>query len=206
MKPIKMFGLAGLLVLTTMAFAGVSSAMAESTALCDQDPGNGAHEVCPASHLVAHVHEVTVGKMKILTNVLTVECDALFLGDVTSANNLGNPLEIAGHYTYMNCGSCTVTEESAIATLKVLKEGHEKAKVTGEAEFRAVCGAVIKCTYNWVGLNSVAKGPLLSAVSNPNGESVIQGAALNPVLGPLCPTTRILHFTTTPLVATYITE
>ena len=193
MKPIKMFGLAGLLVLTTMAFAGVSSAMAESTALCDQDPGNG-------------VHEVTVGKMKILTNVLTVECDALFLGDVTSANNLGNPLEIAGHYTYMNCGSCTVTEESAIATLKVLKEGHEKAKVTGEAEFRAVCGAVIKCTYNWVGLNSVAKGPLLSAVSNPNGESVIQGAALNPVLGPLCPTTRILHFTTTPLVATYITE
>src|SRR5689334_13354923 len=101
-----MLGLAATAALLVMAF-DASLAMAETTSLCDTDPGTGAHEVCPAGHLPSHVHKITktkakllVGsipypsrhvheatatgkKAKLLTTFLTVECDVLFLGLAT---------------------------------------------------------------------------------------------------------------------------
>ena len=58
---------------------------------------------------ITHVHEVSVGKAKLLSWFLTVECDVEFEGD--SLGEAG-PLVIHGNFTYTNCGSCTVTETS----------------------------------------------------------------------------------------------
>ncbi len=57
MKLIKMFGLAVLAALMAMAFVGTGSAMAESTSLCTEDPGEG--KACPEGKSLTHLHETT---------------------------------------------------------------------------------------------------------------------------------------------------
>jgi hypothetical protein len=204
-KSIKMFGLAALAAVMAMAFVGASSAMAEHTALCATD------EALCASPL-AHVHEESVGKAKLLSSI-TVECNVLFLGDalLVSGVALANPLKIHGTFTYTNCGSCVVTEESSPAEIKILKLGHETADVTGEGLVHVECSGFIDCSYNGVGLKGTATGPLLAKknakgeVEHPNGEVVIAGQTTNKETGGfLCPATSKLDITTTPLSATYI--
>src|SRR5262245_15304745 len=87
-KPIKMFGLAALLALMVMAFLGASSAMAETTALCETEAG----PENPCESMITHVHETSVSKAKLLSTS-TVECDVLFLGDVQEE---GSPMIING--------------------------------------------------------------------------------------------------------------
>src|SRR5690349_21493667 len=122
-----MFGLAALTALLAMALVGASSAMAEGTALCSTE------EIpCDA---VAAVHETTISghPAELLSPLGTITCDVLYLGDTVEGT--GEPLEISGEFTYSNCelgGSCTAKEENGPAEIKVLKEGHEKAEVTGE--------------------------------------------------------------------------
>jgi RHS repeat-associated protein len=189
-----MLGLAALAALMAMAFVGASSAMAESTTLCTGD-GSG-----PCG--ITHVHEESVGKEKLLSSI-TVECNVLFLGDALSG--LASPLAIHGTFTYTNCGSCTIEEENGPAEIKVLKEGHETAKVTGEYLFHVECGGFIDCNYNSAGLKGTAKGPLLS--TQKNGEVTISGQTTNKETGGfLCPATSKLDITTTPLGATYISS
>ena len=191
MKPIKMFGLAVLAALMAMAFAGASSAMAESTALCSSEA-----EVCEG---VAHVHETTLAgaKGKLLTNIVNVECDVLFLGDAIA----GTPAVVTGNFTYTNCGSCTVEEVSKGVEIEVLKEGHETSKVVGEGEVHVNCSG-LNCTYNGEGLVGTGKGPLLS--SETNGSVVITEQTTKKVSGLFCPSTGKLDITTTPLSATYL--
>jgi hypothetical protein len=189
-KSIKMFGLAALAALMAMAFVGASSAMATTTSLCTGDTSG-----CG----VTHVHEESVGKAKLLSSI-TVECNVLFLGDALSGS--GSPLVIHGKFTYTNCGSCVVKEESASAKIEILKEGHETAKVTGEGLVHVECSGFIDCSYNGVGLKGTAKGPLLS--TQKNGEVTISGQTTNKETGGfLCPATSKLDITTTPLTATY---
>jgi len=198
-----MFGLAALAALMAMAFVGASSAMAESTALCNVDPGTGATEVCPAGHLITSVHETSVGKAKLLTSFLTIECDVLFSG--TARSSLASPLIIDGSFTYTNCGNCTVTEESGPAEIKILKLGHETADVTGEGLVHSVCGTSLDCSYNGLNLLGTAKGPLLSAQTPDNGEVSLQEQSTSKEAGGfLCPKTAKLDIVTTPLSATYI--
>jgi hypothetical protein len=113
-----MFGFAVMATLMAMAFAGAGSAMAESTALCEVDPGTGPHEVCPVGQLATHEH--STGKITVLNSVLNVTCSFLFLGDPLS--ELAAPLVVHGNFSYSGCtGKCTVTEENAPAELRHLK-------------------------------------------------------------------------------------
>jgi hypothetical protein len=215
MKSIKVFALVALGALMAMAFIGASSAAAESTVLCLEDPGTGEHEACPegppASQLVTHVHEATLegNPALLLSSVVEVKCTALFLGDVTSENGLGNPLEVLGNFTYSNCKTssgkeCTVAEITGTdAKLKLSKSGHELADVTYQLEWNVHCGFLINCTYDGEGLKAHALGPLLA--SEPNGETRIEEQVMHRVSG-FCPETAKLDLLTTPLEAVHIAE
>jgi hypothetical protein len=201
-RTIKLIGLTALAALTAMALVGASSAMAEgSTALCNIDPVGT--EVCPSGNLVAHVHEETLPghKAVLLSSSLNVECKTLFLGDASPT--LGNPLVLTGKFTYTECTSgCTVVEQSASSTIKVLKLGHELADVTGEGQVKLTCAfGFIKCVYNGVGLKGHGLGPLLSEETN--GEVRLEEAETHIVSGS-CPEKAFLDILTTPLTKTYI--
>jgi hypothetical protein len=191
MKSIKMVSIAAL-VLMAMAFGGASSVMAESTQLCSSDPGAGS---CGSA--VTSVHGVSVGKIKLLASP-EVQCDALFSS--TSVGALGAPQVIEGHFTFTNCG-CTVKEKAGTtAKINVLKEGHETASVTGEAEIIVTCFG-IECTYKGTGLKATAKGPLLSTEANGEvnlSEQEVSGK------GTFCPSHAKIDAKGTPLAATYI--
>jgi hypothetical protein len=205
-----MLGLAAVAALMAMAFVGASSAMAESTALCKLDAVPLTEEKCPANELINHVHERNLPNNPglLLSSVANILCEVvLFLGDVTSANLLGNPLEILGHFTYTDCmteggTACTVTELSTHTILKVLKLGHELADVTAGlgGEVNAHCGFFINCTYNGEGLVGHALGPLLA--SETNGEVRVEEQTTHKTGGSLCPETAKLDLLTTP----YLTQ
>jgi hypothetical protein len=201
MRAIKMIGLAALAALLAMAFVGATSAMAESTALCKVD-----ESPCSKTNVKKEINEVSVGKAKLLTSLGTTECVVLFNGMVLLE---GNPLIIYGVFTYHECElaktPCKAEEENGPAELKVLKEGHETAKVTGEALVHLVCGSSIDCSYNGTGLVGTAKGPLLSAQTPDNGEVTLSEQSTTKETGGfLCPKTAKLDITTTPSSATYI--
>jgi hypothetical protein len=206
-KLLKLFGLVALAALMAMAFVGAGSAMAENTALCKDMPTNhddegldGKDGVCDDP--ITHVHETTLSgaKAKLLSSILNVECDVLFLGDVLA---LGAPQVIhSGLFTYTNCNSnCVVTQEGTVL-ISVLKLGHELADVTGEGQVHVECGAFIDCKYNGTGLLGHGLGPLLS--SHLNGSVILSEQTTNKVGGALCPATAKLDITTTPLTHTYI--
>jgi hypothetical protein len=180
-----------------MAFVSVGSAMAEPTALCDTDPGKGTTEVCPAGHLLTHVHEETLSGAKAkLLSTINVECKVLFLGDTLSS--LANPLVIHGHFTYTECGSCEVEETSADALISILKLGHETADVTGEGTVFVDCGTFLECEYDGEGLEATAKGPLLSTETN--GSASLSNQVTHKTGGGFfCPKEAKLDITTTPL-------
>jgi hypothetical protein len=213
-KPIKMLGLAALAALMAMAFVGASSAMAESTALCKEDAVLLEGEVCPEANRVHHVHEATLTGAPglLLSSIVEILCDVLFLGDVQNTNNTGNPLQVLGNFTYSNCmtasnGSCTVTEVSSDIKLDILKLGHELADVTPSAgtkggEVKAQCGFLINCVYDGEGLSGHALGPLLSGTET-NGQTRIEEQTTHRVSG-VCPETAKLDLLTTPLEATSI--
>jgi hypothetical protein len=197
-KTLKMFGLAALAALMAMAFAGTSLAMAESTGLCMEDANP-----CMAD---GHIHETTLtgAKAKLLAGLITVSCDVLFLGDSLTAS--AAPLVIHGHFTYTNCGSCTVEElKGGISKIEVLKEGHETAKVTGEGVVFVDCGgSSLKCEYDGVGLVGTGKGPLLSTETNGEVKLTNQVVHEHEGGGALCPNESKLDITTTPLMKTYL--
>jgi len=189
-KPIKMFGLAALAALMAMAFIGASSAMAESTDLCPAEIGDGCQPF-------SHVHETTTIKAILLASP-EIQCDVLFLGEVTG----GAPAIVEGNFTYSNCGaSCSVEEVGGPSVIEVLKEGHETSKVTGEGEVHVNCFG-INCYFNGEELVGTGKGPLLSTAAN--GEVNISGQKVKKVKGIFCPAEGKLDINTTPLTATYI--
>jgi hypothetical protein len=203
MKPIKMLGLATLGALTAMAFVGASSAIAENTALCKVD-----ESPCEAANRISHDHKTTLSgaKATLLNSISNLLCDVLFLGD--TVGTLANPLVIIGTFTYTNCvdekpNTCTVTEENSPAEIKVLKEGHETAKETGEGLVKMVCTG-IACKYNGENLLGTGKGPLLS--SETNGDVTINNQSIKKVSGLLCPAIAKLDITVTPLSPTYISS
>ena len=225
MKRIKFFLIMALALSALIALAAPPLATAESTSLCSFHPGVGdiiylgglnfdfieLPEACDSVDRISHVHEVSVGKGVLLSSLVTIECEVLFLGNVTSANNLGSPLVISGNFTYPMTGCettggtlCEVTETSASATIEVLKTGHELAEVKGTAEVNAHCGTFINCTYNGAGLLGHGLGPLLS--SSTDGNVGISEQTTNKTGGSLCPKTAKLDLTTTPLVPTYIAK
>ena len=206
MKPTKMLGLAALGALMAMAFVGASSAMASSTQLCTTD-------TTPCGGAVTHVHETTLlGSPALFLNSLgNIKCDVLFLS--TSVGALASPQIIEGAFTYSLCSrkkpfggeeSCTALEKNFPPRLKVLREGHETARVTDEGEIEIRCGSLIQCTYSLFFAQGTAHGPLLSFETN--GETAISEQTLAKTSGAFCPETGNLDITTTPLIATYISS
>jgi len=194
----KIFGLSMLGVLIAMSFSGVQSAYAEGTVQCSIDASP-----CPKGNVVNHIHLTTLSgaKAKLLTSIINVECDILFLGDLIGM--VGSWMVYLGHYTLTNCGSCTVEEWSGESTIEILKTSHETALAVGEGETHVNCSG-LNCYYNAEGLEGTAKGPLLS--SETNGSVSIQEQTVKKVKGLFCPSTNKLDIVITPLSATYITE
>jgi hypothetical protein len=196
-----MLGLAALTALMTTAFVGAGSAMAENIQLCGHDGSP-----CEAVH---HLHETSVGKAKLLTSIGTVECTALFLGDVSS---YGAVATVIGNFTYSGCtlggSSCTAKEENpenAPSKITVEKIGVETTKITGEGLIHLICGTSIDCSYNGTNLVGTGKGPLISTQAN--GEvSISEETTTKEAGGFLCPKTAKLDITTTPLSKIYIAK
>jgi hypothetical protein len=190
--------------LASMALVGVSSAMAETTALC-----KAAESTCTSGNLIEHVHEVTLTgkKAKLLSNLGAIECDVLFLGDVKTNGLIGTSLLIEGHFKYSSCNlGCTVAEPAgAISKLTVEKVASETAKVTGVGEIELNCNLInFHCTYNHEGLVATAKGANASNAEMPNGEAFLSEQEMHAVKGAACPSTVKLDINTGPLEKTFI--
>src|SRR5690349_2289170 len=181
-----MFGLAALAALMAMAFVGAPAAMAESTAFCKVDPGEGPEEVCPAGKLITHLHAETVAEFPavVLTTVGNVVCSVLYLADTTA--ELASPLVLEGTFTYSSCTSgCSITEENGPSEITLLKLGHEKADAKLEILMHVKCSTGINCNYLGNGMKGVFKGALLPFI---NGEDEFGSSELTKEAGGfLCP-------------------
>lgn len=198
MKPIKMFGLVAATALMAMASMGGASAMAESTALCSVD-----ENPC-TNHIITHVHYLSLGHVKLLNPIATVECNSLFLGDALN-NGLASPLVIHGNFTYTSClRECTLSEENGPAELKFLKLGHELADVEVEVLLHAVCPSFINCRYVGSGQIAHALGPLLASMLR--GDLILEEPVYEKESGILCPSTNKLDFLFEPDIHTYISK
>jgi hypothetical protein len=203
MKPVKMLGLAILLSLIVTACVGANSATAAEV-LCSQD-----ESPCAIGNRVTNLHILTLpgSKAKILTNIINVECAALFSGEGLFHFSYAWGL-ILVHIvtTYSNCNSgCTVEEVGEEMFMEISTEGIEKTEtgsVALEGEVEVVCSG-INCVYDSEGLLGTAKGALASAETN--GEITIKEQTLKKVSGLFCPSTTKLDLTITPLSAVYIT-
>jgi RHS repeat-associated protein len=186
----------GFAALVAMAFVGATSASA--TELCNTN-------TTPCGSLTTSVHEVSVGKAKLLTSLGNVECNTLFSS--TKIGKAGTVQTIEGNFTYSSCersgSSCTATEENGPSEIKVEKTAAETAKVTGEGLVHLVCGSAIDCSYNGVNLIGTGKGPFLSIQEN--GEVTISEQSMTKEVGGfLCPKTAKLDITVSPLSPIYL--
>jgi hypothetical protein len=174
-----MLGVAAVAAALAMAFIGSSAAMAEVGALCGTDPAGGA---CASP--LTHVHYIAT-TLKLKTPVLTVTCEALYLGDALSG--LAAPLVIHGNYTFSNCNNgCTITETSASALVFFLREGTELSKVTVEYNFHVTCTEVIECTYNGEELVGHGLGGLITTAAE-KGHVTFTKAPVRNSGGLICP-------------------
>ena len=186
----RIFILAALAATAATALAGPTVATAEETTLCQEDAAECAKPT-------TSVHLTSVGKAKLLASP-RIECNVLFSS--TSVGSSGSPQIIQGHYTYTNCG-CTFREVAGTtATIEVLKEGHETARVTGEDEIEVSCFGM-ECIYNGEGVEATAKGPLLSKQAN--GEVMLLEQVVH-WEGAFCLAKVKLDIDFEPLSATYI--
>lgn len=194
MKLIKPLLPACLAAILAMASFGASAAMAESTALCkaDQDP-------CSEANSVTHVH-YTAEDIRVETSIMNYECDALFLGDVSS---LGAPQTFEAQFTYTSCDKgCTRAEISEGGLFEILRTGDELAEVVGEGiEILVECGSNLHCVYDFEGITGQVSGPLLTGNK---GHLTFEKAPLHHTSGLLCPAQGHLVALFKPLEAIYI--
>lgn len=195
MKPAKMLGPAVLATLMAIALANASSAMAESTQLCTTDTN-------PCSKAATSVHEVSIGKAVLSSDLPVVKCNVLFSS--TKVGALAAPQIITGNFKYSSCDNfCAAEEENGPAELKVLKTGVELASVAIEVLIRVTC-PFINCAFNSSGLEGHATGALTS--KNGKGEVFVSAQELNKEedSGDICPTEAFLGMILGALTATYI--
>jgi hypothetical protein len=183
MRLIKMLGLAVIAAAVAMAFAGASSALAESTALCAED---SAGSTCPSGKLVSHVHMVDPA-LQMLNSIQNFTCEVLYLGNIENPTLLGNPLEAIGKLTITNCAAgCEVKEVSSEGEGNILKTGTELATITMEGEVLAKCALVLHCVYNAKKLVGHVLGGLTTNAAE-RGHLTFSNAPVEKVSGLLCP-------------------
>jgi hypothetical protein len=176
-RTIKLIGLAVTAALAVMAFAGVSSAMAESTLLCKNNTVSEKPTLAECGE-VKEIHSVTVklnnenkyvlGKLKMLSGTFgTIECHLL----VKAARESGAltagaaAFHVTLHYSECNLG-CTMYDATGgpgvdpAGTLLMLRTGRDLATVTGdEINLTFDCGSSLKCDYNAAGLEGHGQTP-----------------------------------------------
>jgi len=202
MNHLKILVLAALVV-SAAAIAGVSPAMAESTAFCASDPGTGPEEVCPEGKLLSHVHGTTVEELPavILTTVYNIQCSALYLAD--TVEELASPLVLEGKFSYSNCSNeCSVKEENGPSKIKALKLGHDKADAELEMLLTIACTG-INCRYVAEWMKGLFKGALLPFTGKEGGFSE---AKWNKEGGLLCPSNASLDLLILSLELFHVTK
>jgi hypothetical protein len=178
MRFMKMFGLAMLAAVATMAFIGASSAMATSSLLCLNDtvsstptdaacnPPTTVHFLTVSVTLDAGGAELTAhAKRKLLSSGFpTTECDVLFSGNVLDKLVTNGPVRIkVTELLYTNCNnSCTFTVKE-LGTLLSLTTTAGSSGVAGLAtvtghnfKVRENCPFLFDCDYNSSGLTGHA--------------------------------------------------
>jgi hypothetical protein len=200
MSPKKIFGVLVMAVVASTALIGTSSALAESTQLCENDAGTPAECKEPME-----VHYVTPeGEPGVMeTSVLTFKCDILYNAEVKLG--LANPVILNVPSTGLvisNCtGGCTATTLAGAET-KVLKEAAELASAISTGfEIEVKCTSIIKCVYGSEGLVAHMLGPL---VTGDNGHVTYSKAAVKKVKGLLCPSSATMSMLLVALHPVYI--
>jgi hypothetical protein len=180
-----------------IAFVGTPAVMGEgSTALCRND-----ELTCAAGGLVTHLHMTSVGKVKLESSLPTIECNALFLGDVLNSG-LANPLVFHGAFTFSSCNNfCTVREESPGALILYLRLGTHLADVTYHYLVNKLC-PFINCNYI-VEVEGHSLDPLIA--EEKNGSEVFAEQEVEKESGS-CPETHLMIGVFTSLVPIYISS
>jgi len=165
MRLIKVFSLAVVAALAAMAFAGASSASAESTVLCKEDTASLS---CPVDKQASHVHFISPkANTQRLNEILNVSCTLLFLGD-TVGGTLSQPILIEGSLTFTNCTfGCTYSEKNGPGLFELLKTATELGSLTGQFLVNVNCFGFFNCNYVGEGLIG----------------HVLGGLAVNPTIG-----------------------
>jgi len=180
MGSIKKVGLMLVTAVATMALIGVSSAMAETTALCkaDESPCKEANQVTEVSFEANN----NISILSPLEGGYGYECNAALSATVSQ---LGETQTLtAQSLTYSSCNKgCTRTTEM-LGTFTVLKIGVEKAEiVANEFTVKVSCSGFSNCVYASEGLTGTLKGDLLTE----NGHITYFEAPLKLVSGVFCP-------------------
>jgi hypothetical protein len=176
-RTIKLIGLAATAALAVMAFAGVSSAMAESTLLCKNATVSETPTLTECGE-VTTIHSVTVklnnenkyvlGKAKLLSGTFgTIECHILVQATRASGALTAGSASFSAtlHYTECTLG-CVVYDQTLgvghdpTGTLLILRTGRDLSTVTGDSfSVTLDCGSSLKCDYNAAGLEGHGQTP-----------------------------------------------
>ncbi|HEX7244426.1 MAG TPA: hypothetical protein VF245_02535 [Solirubrobacterales bacterium] len=149
------------------------------TAICAAEPVvEEGVERCSA---VYQLEAASMKKVKILNNILTVECDVSFLGTESNSESV----VFAGKFSYSNCGGCEVTEENGPSTLEFSWRSYEEATVIGKGLLKVSCGETLSCSFSATGLEGSAVGALSAA--NKAGEISFVEQKIVTESGSLCP-------------------
>ena len=194
-----MLAVAAVTAIGAMGFVGASPATARTTALCEINES-------PCLAEVEHVHFVD-SAARLLTNVLTITCEALFLGDVLGLVTNG-PVLVHGSFTYSNCNNgCTFTDLHG-GLLLMLRTAANLGEATGDGfEIILHCAGVIECEYDLQGLVGHVLGAELPATS---GHISISQQSLhrtgNPLTNLICPEPAKLDVDFESLEDLYLTD
>jgi hypothetical protein len=205
MRHAKIFTLA-VIGIAAMALINGSTAMAESTLLCTEDPelsNPGYIECLPPAEihflsvkvvLVDHQEIVEDSPITLLTNFVNIQCEMLLRGEVLDQLVANGPVRVSvpqGGLVFAECDhNCTMQAVEG-GELLILKEAPEAADVkTHELAIKVNC-AFLKCTYDWEGVFGLLLGALIEDTGE-RGHLEYPEQILHRVGGLLCPTVTVL--------------
>ena len=152
MRLIKILTVGAIGAVAAMALIGTTAAMAENTLLCEANTESEtpSAEECKSPK---ELHFLSVdakgekdAKVKLLSSITTVECNALIVAERTSSA-AASPVVFAATLSYENC-NCTVTVLEQ-GTISVLKTGTELADVTAAGfKVKVECFGLFTCDYD----------------------------------------------------------
>ncbi len=147
-RPMKTFGLAMVIAMAAMPFAGASEALAEHTALCSSEEEGKL--TCAAGNRIAGFHAVALDP-EFLTTIGTVLCTSSLMQ--ATVLGLGSPQ--IGHLSELTWAGCLLKEKLActvtsvlLGELLILKTHPNLGELEYHGtEFRINCGAFFNCIY-----------------------------------------------------------